>query len=169
MSIKQFTYSELMSFNPCYDPTRVNDWTGDIRKALLDNTFDIQDLAWLIFREEFISDKLMRQGAINLVELLPQTNPDYLSMISIAKSFLDGTITSEDMEIEYKAGISVLRSAQGNYSCNAAAVSTCCESGRNAIISAVGNVKVYDIDLVPVIITTLVKLIDDGITTGDVY
>jgi hypothetical protein len=105
--MKRFTIETIRSFNPCYDPSKYlpEDWSGTVIDLLDRKDIPFQDRLWVICRNDFLSDKLMRLFAVWCARQVQHLTNDERSAraIDTAEAFAHGNATQEDLAAAWAA------------------------------------------------------------------
>src|ERR1035437_5308532 len=139
--MKTFNNEDLRKFKPCYDPTKyLKDNDNHTILTILDhNEIPFQDKLWVIFRNDFVSDKLMRLFAVWSYRqtLAFISNPDKRSIecANIAEKFANGLATQEELSAAESAAWSA-RSAARSAAWSAESARSAAWSARSAAWSA---------------------------------
>ena len=135
--MKQFNNEFIRSLDPCYDPIKYikDDETHTILSFLDIKEIPFEDKLWLIFRNDFVSDKLMRLFAVWSYRqtLAFIANPDKRSIecANIAEKFANGLATQEELSAAESAAWSA-RSAARSAAWSAESARSAAWSARSA-------------------------------------
>src|ERR1035437_582186 len=99
--MKLFNNEYIRSLNPCYNPIKYikDDETHTILSFLDIKEIPFEDKLWLIFRNDFVSDKLMRLFAVWSARQVQHLMKDERSIkaLDIAEAFANGNASSEEL------------------------------------------------------------------------
>src|ERR1035437_9125479 len=99
--MKLFNNEYIRSLNPCYNPIKYikDDETHTILSFLDIKEIPFEDKLWLIFRNYFVSDKLMRLFAVWSARQVQHLMKDERSIkaLDIAEAFANGNASSEEL------------------------------------------------------------------------
>lgn len=100
--MKTFTYDDICSWNPCYDPIIyiANDWSGTALDILNMENVPAKDRLWVVLRDELISDKTLRLFAVWCARQVQHLLIDERSLraLDVAERFAHGEATKEELE-----------------------------------------------------------------------
>lgn len=115
--LKQFTYEDIKSWRPCYDPAKFipKNWKGTALDILKLENVSVQDKFWCVFRKDIIDDKILRLFAVwSYRETLKFiNNPDSRSIeaVNIAEKYALGEVTGGELQSARMAAWSAAKSA----------------------------------------------------------
>lgn len=113
--MKRFTIETIRSFEPCYDPSKYlpEDWSGTVIDLLDRKEIPFEDRLWVIYRNDFLSDKLMRLFAVWCALQVQHLMTDERSFraIDVAEAFANGRATKEELAAACDAAQSAAQSA----------------------------------------------------------
>ena len=99
--MKTFTNDDLRKFGPCYDPVKyLKDGDTHTILTILDHSeIPFEDKLWVIFRNDFVSDKLMRLFAVWCARQVQHLMTDTRSIkaLDVSESFANGNATKEEL------------------------------------------------------------------------
>ena len=100
--MKTFTYSDIKSWDPCYDPTKYisEDWEGTVLDVLDLKECPFKDRLWVILRTDLVSEKLMRLFAVWCARQVQHLMEDERSItaVNVAEAFANGEATREELD-----------------------------------------------------------------------
>jgi hypothetical protein len=119
MKLKTFTYDEIMSWEPCYDPAErgycARDWTGTALDILRAEQVSHEDRLWIVARSEVLPDRLLHDFAIWCAEqalaLIDDPDPRSLKALEVKRAWLDGNATDEELSAARAAAWAAARAA----------------------------------------------------------
>ena len=148
--MRQFTIKDIRDFEPCYDPNKYlpENWSGTILDILNNKAIPFEDRLWVICRNEFVSDKLMRLFAVWSARQVQHLMQDQRSInaLDVAERFANGLATQQEMadawDAAWDAAWAVARAA-GRAAARAAAVDAQEVKLREMILAGIetGDVK----------------------------
>ena len=99
--MKQFTYKDIDSWNPCYSPDRylAKDWNGTVLDILDNKQIPFEDRLWVILRTDLVSEKLMRLFAVWCARQVQHLMKDERSLkaLDVAEAFANGLATKDEL------------------------------------------------------------------------
>lgn len=112
---KIFTYQDIESWGPCYEPSRYlsKDWSGTVFDILDKKEVPFQDRLWVILRGDLVSDKLMRLFAVWCARQVQHLMKDERSLkaLDVAEAFANGLATKEELDAARLAAWDAARDA----------------------------------------------------------
>jgi hypothetical protein len=129
MNLKTFTYSDIQTWSPCYDPIKFipKDWSGTALDVCLMESVPFQDVLWCVCREGLIDDGIMRRFAAwcaaEALFVANQTDSRSWNAVEVAVKFSLGQATDDE---RYAAG------AAARYAACAAAGAAAWDAARYA-------------------------------------
>jgi hypothetical protein len=100
--MKPFTYADIVSWRPCYPPSRYlkEDWSGNALDLLKIKEIPIKDKFWVVFRKDIIDDKTLRLFAVWCARKVQHLVKDQRSLtaLDVAEKFANGQVTIEELE-----------------------------------------------------------------------
>jgi hypothetical protein len=137
--LKYFTYSDIKSWRPCYDPSKYisTDFKGTAIKILNMDNIPFEDRLWCVLRSDIISEKVMRLFAVwsyrETLKFIKNPDPRSIKCANVAERYALGLATEEGLAAAYSAAYSAAESAaESAYSASDSAV----ESAESAAYSA---------------------------------
>lgn len=103
-ALKVFTYKDIKSWDPCYNPSKYIDknWKGTIIDILNLDNMTFEDKIWVVLRTELISDKVMRLFAVwayrQCLEFTSPPDPRSINATNIAEQYALGNATKEELK-----------------------------------------------------------------------
>ena len=116
--MKKFNLNDLRKMNPCYDPNRFlsEDFNGTILDILDHKEIPFKDKLWVICRNDFVSDKLMRLFAVysyrQTLEFIKNPDPRSIEAANIAEKFANGEVEDSARSAAWSAAWSAAESAR---------------------------------------------------------
>ena len=102
--MRTFTLNDLRAFDPCYDPNKYlpEDWKGTALDILNVDTCPIEDIFWIVLRNEFLSDRDLRLFAVWCVRqalAIPGNENEVCSnTCDVAERFANGEATQDELD-----------------------------------------------------------------------
>ena len=98
--LKRFTYQDIVSWNPCYDPIKhiSEDWSGNVLDILNIKECLFEDRLWVVVRTELLSEKLMRLFAVWCARQVQHLMKDERSLkaLNVAEAFANGQASKKE-------------------------------------------------------------------------
>lgn len=99
--LKVFTYEDIKSWNPCYDPIKFipNTWRGTAIDILDLKDVPCPDRLWVVLRTSLISEKCMRLFAVWSARQVQHLMVDQRSVnaLNIVEQFANGSVSKDDL------------------------------------------------------------------------
>ena len=134
--MKQFNNEFIRSLSPCYDPIKYikDDDTHTILSFLDIKEIPFEDKLWLIFRNEFVSDKLMRLFAVWSARQVQHLMTDDRSIkaLDVSEKFANGLATQEELVAARDAARAAAGAAAAGTAARAAARAAAGAAARDA-------------------------------------
>ena len=138
--MKQFNNEFIRSLSPCYDPIKYikDDDTHTILSFLDIKEIPFEDKLWLIFRNEFVSDKLMRLFAVWSARQVQHLMTDDRSIkaLDVSEKFANGLATQEELVAARDAARAAAGAAAAGTAARAAARAAAGAAARDAAWAA---------------------------------
>ena len=114
--MKTFTYKDIVSWDPCYDPIKYipKDWEGTIVDILDLNDCSFKERLWVVLRPDFLSEKLVRLFAVWCARQVQHLMKDKrnLEALDVAERFANGLATQEELDAAREAAWAAARDAR---------------------------------------------------------
>lgn len=95
------TYDDILALNPCYNPIKYipKDWKGTVLDICNMDDVKSEDKLWVVLREEFISEKVLRLFAVACCREIQHlmTDPRSLKALDVAEAYANGKATKEEL------------------------------------------------------------------------
>jgi hypothetical protein len=98
--MKPFTYADIVSWEPCYSPSRYlkEDWSGNALDILRIKEIPIKDKFWVVLRQDIIDEKTLRLFAVWCARQTQHLMKDQrlLTALDVVEKFATGQATIEE-------------------------------------------------------------------------
>lgn len=101
----QITYEQIVGLHPCYHPSEIampEDYHANIAdfiKEYRHKVKDLADIAWVLLRPEFMTDKELRLFAVWCARQVQHlmTDPHSINALDIAERYANGNATKDEL------------------------------------------------------------------------
>lgn len=115
MELKTFTFADIRSWNPCYDPSKYlrGDWSGTALDILKHKEIPPQDKLWVVCRDSVIDDRTLRLFAVGCARQVQHLMTDERSKnaLVVSEKFANGEATREELAAASAAAWAAARDA----------------------------------------------------------
>jgi hypothetical protein len=170
--VKNLTYSEISSWNPCYDPIKVipAEFSGTALDLLKTESVPPVDRIWTVVRPGILSDKLLRLFGIWCASqaLASKPDPTMKAMLDAATQFANGTIDKATYSTTENAA-SAMMDSLGKKKDNVVSAVFHAVFGSPERAASYHSAHSKDRKVTEIMqLNQLTQMVTDGVATGDV-